>query len=200
MTRKNILAFVVFVAIAAPGQRHDAWEVIGPGGGGTMMFPSVSRGNPHDILFASDMSGAYISHDSGSSWRMYNLGGVVRSVIFDPNDARTYYARTSGGYLGKGRALWRSVDAGDTWKLVYPDPAIVTGVFQNDDHASNNIATSASLPGTIEALAVEPGDAHVLYAVMQQGKTSQFFVSQDWGKSWKATANLPGGGRSIYVD
>ena len=198
--RKNILALVVLVVIAAAGQRHDAWEVIGPGGGGTMMYPSVSRGNPHDILFASDMSGAYISHDSGSSWRMYNLGGVVRSVIFDPNNPRTYYARISAGYLGKGRGLWRSVDAGDTWKLVYPDPAIVTGVFQNDDHASNNIATSASLLGTIEAFAVEPGDAHVLYAVMQQGKTSQFFVSQDWGKSWKATANLPGGGRSIYVD
>src|SRR5262245_32001368 len=106
MIRKNVPVFAVLVMFAAVGQRHDAWEIIGPGGGGTMLFPSVSRGNPHTILFASDMSGAYVSHDSGSSWRMYNLGGVVRSVVFDPNDARTYYALTSAGCQGSGRTLW----------------------------------------------------------------------------------------------
>jgi photosystem II stability/assembly factor-like uncharacterized protein len=198
--RKSLLVIVAFVVPAAAGQRHDAWEVIGPGGGGTMMFPSVSRGNPHNILLASDMSGAYLSHDGGSSWRMYNLGGVVRSVVFDPNEARTYYARTSPGYNGPGRALWRSGDGGDTWKLVYPDPAIVTGIVQNDDHASNTIVTAAPLPGSNEALAVDPADSRILYAVMQQGKASQLFVSRDYGKSWNASADLPGGGRSIYID
>jgi photosystem II stability/assembly factor-like uncharacterized protein len=199
MIRNSTLACTLLIAVAAAGQRHDAWKIIGPGGGGTMVYPSVSRGEPHNILFASDMSGAYVSHDNGSSWRMYNLGGVVRSVTFDPTNARTYYARVSGGYRGRGRALWRSIDAGDTWRLVYPDPAIVTGILQNDDHASNNIATSTPLPGTIEALAVDPGDAHLLYAVIQD-KTWQLFVSRDWGKSWQATADLPAAGRSIYVD
>jgi photosystem II stability/assembly factor-like uncharacterized protein len=164
------------------------------------MFPAISPRNPQDILVACDMTGSYVSHDGGSSWRMFNLGGVVKSFTFDPNDARTYYARTSGESIGKGRALWRSIDAGGTWKLVYPDPAAVTGVFENDDHATNRIASSASLPGAIEALAVDPGDSHVLYAAVYQGKVSHLFVSTDWGKAWKATADLPGGGHSVYVD
>jgi hypothetical protein len=198
--RKSILTFLLSVAIAAAGQRHDAWEIVGPGGGGTMLFPAINPGNPNDILVACDMTGAYLSHDGGSSWRMFNLGGVVMSFAFDPNEALTYYARTAGQYGGSSRALWRSIDAGDTWRLVYPDAATVTGVFQNDDHAMNIMASSASLPGTLEALAVEPGDAHMLYAVMQQGKASRLFVSQDWGKSWQQTAELPGGGRYIYID
>jgi photosystem II stability/assembly factor-like uncharacterized protein len=165
-----------------------------------MLFPAINPRNANDILVACDMTGAYLSHDGGSSWRMFNLGGVVRSFAFDPNDALTYYALTAGQYGESGRALWRSVDAGDTWRLVYPDAATVTGIFQNDDHAMNIIASSASLPGTIEALAVEPGDSHILYAVMQQGKISRLFVSQDWGKSWQQAADLPGGGSSIYID
>ena len=165
-----------------------------------MLFPAIHPRNPNDILVACDMTGAYLSHDGGSSWRMFNLGGVVKSFVFDPNDAMTYYARTAGEVGASGPALWRSIDAGDTWRLIYPDAATVTGVFQNDDHAMNIIASSAALPGSIEALAVEPGDAHLLYAVMQQGKASRLFVSQDWGKSWQQTAELPGGGRSIYID
>jgi photosystem II stability/assembly factor-like uncharacterized protein len=195
VVRKHTLPLALLLTASAAGERHDAWKIIGPGGGGTMMFPAISRGSPHNVLLACDMTGGYISRDNGSSWRMYNLGGVVRSVVFDPNNARTLYARTSGS-----RALWRSVDTGDTWKLVYPDPAIVTEVVQNDDHASNRILTSATLPGSIEALAVEPGDARMLYAVMQQGRISNLSVSADWGKSWKATAELPGAGRSIHVD
>src|SRR5574341_304770 len=115
-----------------------------------MLFPAISPRSPHDVFEACDMTGAYVSHDGGSSWRMFNLGGVVRSFTLDPNDARTYCARTSGGYRGRGRALWRSTDAGDTWRLVYPDPASITGVFENDDSATNILASSASLQGTIE--------------------------------------------------
>ena len=186
--------------MAAAAQRHDAWEIIGPGGGGTQLFPAISPGQPNDILIACDMTGAYLSHDVGTSWRMFNLGGVVMSFTFDPNDARTYYARTSGQYGESGAALWRSIDAGDSWRLVYPDPASVTGIVQNDDHAMNIFRSSAALPGTIEALAVEPGDAHVLYAVMRQGHSARLMVSRDWGKSWQPVADLPGGGRSIHID
>jgi hypothetical protein len=31
--RKSVLVFAVLFALAAVGQRHDAWEIIGPGGG-----------------------------------------------------------------------------------------------------------------------------------------------------------------------
>src|SRR6202030_938599 len=96
--------------------------------------------------------------------------------------------------------LWRSTDTGDTWRLVYPDPRTVTGVFQHDDHATNIIASSAVSPGAIEALAVDPSDSHILYALMRRDRASGLFVSEDWGKRWKSSADLEGGGRGIFID
>ncbi|HTL01591.1 MAG TPA: hypothetical protein VL243_05170, partial [Vicinamibacterales bacterium] len=61
------------------------------------------------------------------------------------------------------------------------------------------IGTSADLPGTIDALAIDP-DSRFLYAVMGRDGASRLFVSQDGGKSWQHAADLPGGGRSIYID
>ena len=63
--------------------RYDRWEVIGPGGGGGIFLPTIS---PHDanlLLVSCDMTGAYISHDGGRSWRMFNLGGPMAFFIFE---------------------------------------------------------------------------------------------------------------------
>ena len=198
---RSFLISALLISVASAAGRHDAWEIIGPGGGGAQFYPAISPRNPADILVACDMTGAYVSHDAGSSWRMFNLGGVVMSYLFDPNDARTYYARVSGQNIrGLNGTLWRSTDAGDTWRLVYPDPLTVNEVFQNDDHAMNIFATSSSLPGAIEAMAVDPGDSHVLYAAMRAERGSRLFVSTDWGKTWKPSVDLAGGGRFLYVD
>lgn len=190
---KRTLPCLLLLAMAMGASRHDAWEIVGPGGGGAQFFPAINPQNSNEIFVACDMTGAYVSHDGGSSWRMFNLGGVTRRFVFDPNDARTVYAIS-------GRAVWRSTDAGDTWRLVVPDPATVTGIFQHDDHATNIIASSTGLPGAIDALAADPGDSHVLYAVMRRGTLSGLFVSEDWGKTWKRSADLDGGGRWIYID
>src|SRR5689334_25414721 len=108
------LAYVVLAALtlSVGGDRPGGFTVIGPGGGGAMFHPSVS---PHDIdtvLVSCDMTGAYISHDGGKSWRMFNLRGVVEFFVFDPKDKNVIYAQATG--------LWRSSDNGDTWNLVYP--------------------------------------------------------------------------------
>ncbi len=189
------------LAAVSGANRHDAWEVIGPGGGGAQFFPAINPQNPNDVFVACDMTGAYVSHDGGSSWRMFNLGQVAKGFTFDPSDARTVYTRTAGERAdGRGGALWRSTDAGDTWRLVYPDPSTVTGVFQNSDHGTNYIASSADTPGEVEALAVDPADSHVLYAAMLRNRATRLFVSEDWGKTWKPSADLDGGGRAIVID
>jgi photosystem II stability/assembly factor-like uncharacterized protein len=195
-----LFALVVLAAVSG-AVRHDAWEIIGPGGGGAQFFPAINPQNPDDVFVACDMTGAYVSHDGGSSWRMFNLGQVVKGFIFDPSDSRTVYARSAGERAdGRGGALWRSTDAADTWQLVYPDPSTVTGVFQNSDHGMNYIASSADSPGEIEALAVDPADSHVLDAVVRRNHASRLLVSEDWGKTWKPSADLDGGGRSLYID
>ena len=189
-TSAIVLAFLAVISSAAG---REAWEVIGPGGGGAQFFPAINPQDAQDIFVACDMTGAYVSHDGGDSWRMFNLGQVAKGFIFDPGDARTVYTRTTG-------ALWRSTDRAGTWRLVYPDPSIVTGVFENSDHAETHIASSVDPRGQIQALAVDPADSRLLYAAMVRDRKSQLFISEDWGKTWKLSAGLDGGGRSIFID
>lgn len=194
--------FTLILLTALSGAtRKDSWEIIGPGGGGAQFFPAINPQNADDIFVACDMTGAYVSHDGGTTWRMFNLGQVVKGFIFDSSDARTVYARSAGERAdGRGGALWRSTDSGNTWGLVYPDPSTVTGVFQNSDHASNYIASSADSPGEIEALAVDPANSHILYAAVRRNRVVRLFTSADWGETWKPSADLDAGGRAIFID
>ena len=190
--KSKIAVLLFLLGILSGDNRKDAWEVIGPGGGGAQFFPAINPQNPSDVFVACDMTGAYVSHDGGSSWRMFNLGQVAKGFVFDAGDGNTIYARTS-------ETLWRSTDRGDTWRLVYPDPASVTGVFENSDHAETEIASSADT-GQIEAIAVDPADSHLLYAVFHRNRETRLFTSHDWGKTWQHSADLEGGGRSIVID
>src|SRR2546429_5817647 len=87
-TMRNWLLTVVlaaFAAVPAAGpDRPGDFKVIGPGGGGAMFHPTVSPHNANTVLLNCDMTGAYISHDGGKSWRMFNLRGVVQFFAFDP--------------------------------------------------------------------------------------------------------------------
>ena len=184
------IGFLAVVFAGAP--RYDRWEVIGPGGGGSQYAPTISPHGANDVLVFCDMTGAYISHDRGSSWRMFNLRGRVRFFVFDPLDAKVIYAKTIG--------LWRSADRGKTWKLVHPDPGAVSAIQMPDDHAGERIISSAPAGGTITALAVDPANSKILYAVFQEGRSHSLQVSNDWGKAWRKVAGLPDGGQKVYVD
>src|SRR5579864_705273 len=109
------VALAVAATLAAPAARAESFTVVGPGGGGAMFHPTISPRDPREMLVACDMTGSYISHDGGHSWRMFNLRGPVRFFTFDPVDRHTIYAGTE--------ALWRSTDDGATWKLVWPRPS-----------------------------------------------------------------------------
>jgi hypothetical protein len=85
---------------AAFAVRPGDFKVLGPGGGGAMFNPTISPHDQNTVLISCDMTGAYITHDGGQSWRMFNLRGVVRFFVFDPLDAKVMYAQATG--------LWRS--------------------------------------------------------------------------------------------
>ena len=95
-----------------PYARTDDWRVIGAGGGGAMFTPAISPLNS-DLAFVScDMTGSYVTENGGDVWRMFNLRGGVDFYAFDPKDPNVVYANSS--------ALFRSVDAGKTWNIIYP--------------------------------------------------------------------------------
>lgn len=159
-----------------------------------MFHPSVS---PHDIdtvLVSCDMTGAYISHDGGKSWRMFNLRGVVEFFVFDPKDKNVIYAQATG--------LWRSADNGESWKLVYPKPSSVKGVRMNSDHSDEEIVADPDPLGSISAMVIDPEDAKTFYAATGTRRKGAFalFASHDAGDSWTKLGDLPEFATKIWVN
>jgi len=188
-----LLSVCLFLFAGAP--RFDKWEVVGPGGGGGQFIPTISPHTPDDVLVACDMTGSYISQDGGESWRMFNLGNRTEFFVFDPVDPKVIYAKTVGppAVMSKDRplslaGLWRSTDAGRTWRLVRADPRTIP------DGARIRPA------GDLMALAVDPADSRSLFAVLQDGDSHALYASADWGRNWRIAGELPGGGQLIYID
>ncbi|MBM3747199.1 MAG: hypothetical protein FJW34_15535, partial [Acidobacteria bacterium] len=179
-------------ASLAAAQRLDQWRIIGPGGGGAQYYPTISPHDPARVLVACDMTGSYVTHDGGDSWRMFNLRGTTRFFAFDPVNPEVMYAR--------GIGVWRSADAGRTWALVHPEPSTVTGVRLVSDHASETILHTGAPQGTVLALEVDPADSRTLYAAFQEGARTGLYLSTDWGSGWQRLAELPGGARQILAD
>jgi len=190
------LAYLVLAALALSGgtDRPGGFTVVGPGGGGAMFHPSVS---PHDrdtVLVSCDMTGAYISHDGGKSWRMFNLRGVVEFFVFDPKEKHVIYAQATG--------LWRSSDNGETWKLVYPKPSSVKGVRMNSDHSDEEIVADPDPLGSISAMAIDPEDSSTFYVTTGNRRKGAFaiFASHDAGDSWRKLGDLPDFATKLWVN
>ena len=189
----TVIGCALFLCVTtAWAERPGNFRVIGPGGGGAMFNPTIS---PHDVdtvLVSCDMTGSYITHDGGQTWRMFNLRGVVNFFVFDPQDPKIMYANATG--------LWRSTDAGETWNLVTPAPENVRGVQMNSDHADETILASSDPVGELYAMAIDPADSSVLYVAGGDRGSPSLFVSRDSGKSWHKQAQLTSPVRRLWVD
>ena len=104
-----------------------AWEVIGPGGGGSTFYPTFSYYDPERIVIRCDMTGTYLSADGGQSWEMFNFPGGARAFAFDPQNADVVYVGAKG--------LHRTRDGGRTWELVFPRREEIEKASYLSDHA-----------------------------------------------------------------
>jgi photosystem II stability/assembly factor-like uncharacterized protein len=188
--RDRVILFLCLAGFAF-AVRPANFEALGPGGGGAMFNPTVSPHDPNTVLVSCDMTGSYITHDGGHSWRMFNLRGVTRFFVFDPIDSRVIYAQ--------GLGLWRSTDGGESWKLVYPDPRNIKSMVMRSDHAEPELVSDPDPLGTIVALAVDPSNSKTLYAARGKAQPT-LFVSRDWGATWESLGTLPDTPRQIWID
>jgi photosystem II stability/assembly factor-like uncharacterized protein len=171
-----------------PAQRFDAWRIIGPGGGGTMIAPTISPHDSNIVVEHCDMTGGYITLDGGQSWRLFHLRTVIETFAFDPGNPKVIYAGNA--------ALWRSDDSGSTWRMIFPDPAQNTVEHQNGDHADYSLTSSDknySRGLRIGAIVVDSKDSkviHVAYAKSRDG-SSVLLVSTDRGVSFQREHEFP---------
>jgi len=185
----RIVSLLVFAWLPV---QAAAWRVIGPGGGGAQFNPTVSATDPNLVLVNCDMTGTYISTDGGNTWRMFNLRGVARLIVLDPVNSNIIYVATEG--------LYRSRDKGRTWELIYPKPSDVERVLISGDHAEENILLRDGSRESVQALAVDPVDSNTLFAAISKDRKTALYRSSDAGGTWEAMAELPAGGRKIYID
>ncbi|MEO6830236.1 MAG: hypothetical protein ABI164_10550, partial [Acidobacteriaceae bacterium] len=191
MRRMNGITLLLLAVLVSPalGQtlRFDSWKIIGPGGGGTMIAPTISPHDPHLVVEHCDMTAGYITHDDGLSWRMFNLRSGIETLAFDPSDKNVIYAGNV--------ALWRSENRGQSWSMVFPNPHQNTVEHQVGDHSDVFLTSDdAAYPGAgdISAIAIHPRDPHRIYiAFTKTHSTSAVYASADHGVSWKRLAPIP---------
>lgn len=196
-SRDVLLSVVLLLGTALvlqPGmkaQRVGDFEVLGPGGGGGTFHAAISPLDPQTAMVACDMTGTYLTHDGGRSWRMINLRAMSAGFGFDPKDPKILYAL--------GMALWQSTDGGVSWKVLWPKPSSIGGWNNNEDHAEVELTSSSgmTLPAAT-AFAVDPRDGRQLWVVVKE-HGSALYHSDDRGESWKRVTMLPGEARGVTV-
>jgi photosystem II stability/assembly factor-like uncharacterized protein len=121
--------------------------------------------------------GVYKSTDGGKTWANMGLktSRHINRVVIDPRDNDTVFVAATGALFGPGgeRGVYKTTDAGKTWKQV---------LKVDDDTGAND-------------LVIDPTDNKVLYATMYQrrrttccmnggGPGSGIWKSTDAGETW----------------
>ncbi len=111
-----------------------------------------------------------------------DIGGRIRSIAVDPNDANTVYCGSVGG------GVWKSTNAGGSW-------------FPTGDGADNLV---------IGCIAIDPNNPNIIYAGTGEGyfnydalRGAGILKSTDAGASWvllTTFSGTPGGGVPDYIN
>ncbi len=188
----------------------NTWRVIGPGGGGGVMKPTISPFDENFVMAHCDMTAAYLTLDGGERWKMTNLWTVPEDFEFDPVDRHRVYVATRGYRYSEDRGsglsiLYRSENRGESWHIVYPDldKVIRSEPLQNADYLPSEVIFGA-LDGTIQKVEIDPEDNQRIYLGLaplrsyiggneQNGNDSAMLVrSTNFGEDWDLIARLPG--------
>src|SRR6266403_2213200 len=188
------LAVAALVLAYGGDSRPGDFKIIGPGGGGAMFHPTISPHDSNTVLVSCDMTGSYITHNAGKSWRMFNLRGVVQFFVFDPLDRKVIYAQSKG--------LWRSQDEGESWSLIYPKASSVKEIKMSSDHADEDLIAEPNPLGSITAMAIDPDDSRTIYVIAGDKKKGlvALFASRDEGESWTKKQDLPELADRVWVN
>jgi len=133
-------------SFSVPGESEEMkWVSRGPNnvGGRTKGLMFDPNDENDETVFAGGVSGGLfknsnISDPNTSEW--IHIKGIpenipVSSIVYDPNDLKTFYVGTGESYTGAealGNGLWKSTDAGETWANVFGGKSKTETVYRSE--------------------------------------------------------------------
>jgi len=101
------------------------WRLVGPFRGGRSAAVTGVPGKPNLYYMGATGGGVWRTKDAGNTWENISdgyFGGSIGSVAVSEWDNNVIYVGggevTVRGNVSSGYGMWKSVDAGDTWKKI----------------------------------------------------------------------------------
>ncbi len=164
---------------------------LGPFRGGRSAAVTGVAGKPNLFYFGGTGGGVWKTEDGGRTWMNISdgyFGGSIGAVSVAPSDHNVIYVgggeKTVRGNVSSGYGIWKTEDAGKTWK-------------------------KAGLPQSrhVPRIAIDPNNPDVVYAavlgnIYKPTPDRGVYKSADGGKSWKKTlfANEQAGAVDLIID
>lgn len=150
------------------------WREVGPYRGGRSCTVTGVVGNPNLYYFGTVGGGVWRTKDAGQSWENLTdnyFGGTIGAVAVAPSDPNVIYVgegeQTLRNNVSSGWGVWRSTDAGTTWKHIG---------LKDSRHISR--------------IRIHPKNADVVYVaamgnLWKPNEMRGIFRSTDGGTTWK---------------
>ena len=225
---RNLLLLVVLVfpnLVAAEGPpefKHLKYRLVGPYAGGRVSRACGVPGDPLTYYLASASGGVWKSSNGGVSWKPVfddQPTSSIGSLAVAPSDPNVLYVGAGEanirGNVAAGNGIYKSTDAGKTWKhvwkqegqigtmIVHPTNADVAyasvlghafgpnrerGVYRTTDGGKtwNQVLAKDQDTGASD-VCLDPNNPRILYAGFWQTRR----------RPWEMTSGGPGGG--LYV-
>ena len=176
------------------------YRLVGPFRGGRSAAVTGVPGKPNLFYFGATGGGVWRTEDGGRSWENISdgyFGGSIGAVEVAKSDPNVIYVgggeKTVRGNVSSGYGVWKSVDAGKTWKQagleksrhvprlrVHPDdpdivyaavlgniykPTSERGVYKSTDGGTSwrKVLFTNEQAGAVD-LVIDPNNPRVLYA------------------------------------
>jgi photosystem II stability/assembly factor-like uncharacterized protein len=181
--RARVIALTLsaFAALSLAAATPDAsllknlsWREVGPYRGGRADTVVGIADQPDVYYFGSVGGGVWKTTDGGQTWRSVSdgfFGGSIGAVAVAPSDPAVVYVGTGEetirGNVSHGDGMWKSTDAGKTWKHIGLD----------DSRHISRIRVHPNNPDLVYVAVM----GHAFGPSEQRG----VFRSRDGGKTWE---------------
>lgn len=179
--------------VAFDEQLYNAiqWRSIGPFRGGRSAAVTGVPGKPNLFYFGATGGGVWRTQDGGQTWENISdgfFGGSIGAVAVAESDPNVIYVgggeKTVRGNVSYGYGMWKSMDAGKTWKHIGLD---------NARH--------------IPRVRIHPKNPDLVYAAVlgdlfKSSEERGVYRSKDGGKTWERIlfANADAGAIDLTFD